>query len=461
MNIREFLFAPLFLIVIYSFAYYFRNKYVDKDDPTRKYFIKGLNLKILGAFGTYLIYFFYYGDGDTIWYYRYVWEVREFIDVWPGFGMKLLFHELFPNDAVVQAQMFRIRGGDASYSLVVRIATLISFPAFRTYLGIAFFFSTIAYIGIWLLYRVFYYHFPHLYKQLAYSVLYVPSIVFWGSGLFKDTITMGCVGWAVYNVYRIFIKPKHRITNALVLALNVFIITTIKTYIIACLIPLLLVWVVMTKRGKIGSKFVRISITPLLLAGTIGGAFVITDRIASTSDRFSLDQMEKRATDMVWWHTEVAEQYGAEGGGGSHYTLGDPLDFSPLGILKKAPLAINVTYFRPYLWETRNPIVFISAIESFMLLVFFMLCMLKFRLKFFGRIFRNPFLIFTFGFSILFGIGVGITSSNFGALVRYKIPSMAFFISTMVIVYYDEKVRKRNDQKRADETAQLAIEAAN
>ena len=39
-------------------------------------------------------------------------------------------------------------------------------------------------------------------------------------------------------------------------------------------------------------------------------------------------------------------------------------------------------------------------------------------------------------FALFFGFVVGFTSFNFGALGRYKIPSMPFFVSFLVMVSY-------------------------
>ena len=53
---------------------------------------------------------------------------------------------------------------------------------------------------------------------------------------------------------------------------------------------------------------------------------------------------------------------------GSGYTLGD-FDPTLLGMLEQAPAGINVTLFRPYLWEARKPIVMISALEVVVYLI--------------------------------------------------------------------------------------------
>lgn len=445
MGIQDFLLAPFFLTIIYAIAYFIRNRFIELDDPTRPYFITGLNLKILGAFATGLIYWYYYGDGDTIYYFRRISYLNDLIFKDFSTGVKVLFYNKKEWDYDLYYHLRRVRYYDQSYFKVVQIGTIISMISFNTYMGIALYFSFLSYLGLWLLYRVFYHFYPNLYKPLAYAVLFIPSVVFWGSGLFKDTITIGCVAWAVYNTYRIFIKPKRRVINVVLLLINIFLIASIKTYIVACLVPMLLVWIVLAFRGNIKSKFIKISVTPILILATALGGFIMTRQISSMSDTFSLDQLEQRATDMVWWHTKVKEIYGEDGGGGSFYSLGNPYDFSPTGILKKIPQAINVTFFRPYLWEAGNPVMIMSALESLALFIFFLYLILKMKLGLIRRMFENPFIIMCFGFSLLFSIGVGITSNNFGALVRYKIPAMPFFVAGLTIIYYQMKEREKEN----------------
>ena len=47
-------------------------------------------------------------------------------------------------------------------------------------------------------------------------------------------------------------------------------------------------------------------------------------------------------------------------------------------------------------------------------------------------------------FIILFSFGVGIASTNFGALVRYKIPGTFFLISSLIIIYDINEKQKNN-----------------
>jgi hypothetical protein len=44
--------------------------------------------------------------------------------------------------------------------------------------------------------------------------------------------------------------------------------------------------------------------------------------------------------------------------------------------------------------------------------------------------------MFCFSFAIFFAFSVGLTTSNFGSLVRYKIPATPFFMAALFIVRY-------------------------
>jgi hypothetical protein len=119
---------------------------------------------------------------------------------------------------------------------------------------------------------------------------------------------------------------------------------------------------------------------------------------------------------------------------GSFYTLGD-IDYSAMGLLKVAPKAINVSLFRPYIWEIRKPILLAASIEG--MVTFFLTISLVYKSGFTGflkLITSNPEVQFCLIFSIIFAFAVGFTSFNFGALARYKIPFMPFYYIALFIL---------------------------
>jgi hypothetical protein len=125
--------------------------------------------------------------------------------------------------------------------------------------------------------------------------------------------------------------------------------------------------------------------------------------------------------------------------GGSGYTLGK-FDDSPFGYIRVIPAAINVTFFRPYVWESRNAIMLLSALESFFVFIFFLMTIFRFGFyQTFTIIKKEQLITFCLIFSLTIGYFAGISTYNFGSLVRYKIPALPFFISALVIIYYTKK----------------------
>ncbi|MEL6561543.1 MAG: hypothetical protein AAFQ94_25365, partial [Bacteroidota bacterium] len=108
-----------------------------------------------------------------------------------------------------------------------------------------------------------------------------------------------------------------------------------------------------------------------------------------------------------------------------------------LGTLRLAPAAIYTSLFRPFLWEVRNIVMLLSAFENFLILLFTLLVIFKKGPRLvFATIMKDPSLQFILLFSLIFGFAVGITSYNFGTLVRYKIPLLPFYISSLIVLYH-------------------------
>jgi hypothetical protein len=77
----------------------------------------------------------------------------------------------------------------------------------------------------------------------------------------------------------------------------------------------------------------------------------------------------------------------------------------------------------------------LSAIENTVLLLFVLYTLIRIGpFKFLKLTVSDPFLAYCLFFSLFFAFGVGIAGTNFGALVRYKIPLMPFFFSLIYII---------------------------
>ncbi|MDZ4844314.1 MAG: hypothetical protein SH857_02065 [Chitinophagales bacterium] len=440
---KDFYLAPLFLMMIYGVAFLIRNKYY-ADSPLKKYFIPGLSVKLIGAFFSGLIYWYYYGGGDTIHYFMRTKSVYDNVYKHNIFiFMRVIFADTSVWNSDISYIIKSVRGWDSSMFMVLRFSFFLSMFTFCSYLGIAFMFAALSFSGIWKLFTTFADINPALTKEFATACLFIPSVFFWGSGLFKDTIAIGFVGWFTASIYKVFIKREKILPNLITMAFSFFILYTIKAYIIMAFLPSLLFWIFFKYRENIKNDFIRKMATPLIIVVSFGGAYLAITQMGGEGGYWSADQMTTRAKDMQWWHAEVKKIAG-DSGGGSFYSIGTG-DFSLGNIIMSFPLAVNVTFFRPYLWEARNPVMILAAVESLVLFLFTLKLVFNVGLPAISRIsILNPEVFFCLLFAIIFAFAVGFSSFNFGALVRYKIPCIPFFLMALYMIRYHATPLKNN-----------------
>jgi len=437
MGPRDLIITPLFVVLIYFTAYFAR--YFVADRRTRRYFLPGLSLKILGAISLGLIYQYYYEGGDTFAYFnlgsRYVWEA--FQDS-PVNALKLIFArgEYLPETWEYASKI--IFYDDLPSYFVVRIAGFFDILTFHTYSATACLFAVVSFSGLWAMYSAFYRMFPRLHLELAIAVFFIPSVFFWGSGILKDSITLGALGWATFSFYSLFIRGKKIVLNLILLILSFLTIYAIKIYILLCFIPALLIWLYVHYMARVKNLVLKAMVLPVTALILTGSGYFAVKKIGEENRRYNLGQLSQTAEATARWLTYVSAREE-----GSAYSLGD-FDYSTAGILEKAVPAIWVTLFRPYIWEVKNPVMALSALENLSLFIFFLFtAFVAVRRGRLNKIFKQPVIAFCFFFTITFSFAVGISTYNFGSLVRYKIPMMPFFlIGLFLLLHYSKRLRK-------------------
>jgi hypothetical protein len=102
-------------------------------------------------------------------------------------------------------------------------------------------------------------------------------------------------------------------------------------------------------------------------------------------------------------------------------------------MLSKFPAAVVVSLFRPFVWEAKNVMALLSALEALVFLFFTVMVIIRHKAKLVSIVSKDPTLTFCLVFSVIFAFAVGISSYNFGALSRYKIPCLPFYAAFLII----------------------------
>lgn len=440
LELRDLIVTPIILFIVYAVAFIIR-PYVT-DEVNRKYFIPALTIRIIGAIAVGFIYQFYYKGGDTFAFHshgsRHIWEA--FMES-PTDGIALLTAdgEYEPSTWKTAKKIWYWR--DPNSLFVIKIATIFDLLTFSTYSATAVLFAVFAFTGAWMLFKTFYYKFPEFHRWIAFSVLFIPTVVCWGSGIFKDSITLACLGIGCYAFDTLFIRHQFKITSILMLFLTFWIIFSIKKYILLTFLPALLLWGFSKNITFINSTVLRILITPIIGFFAILLIYYSVPAVSENDKRYNISTLAQTAKVTAY---DIRYGWGARTGEGSGYSLGE-LDGSWESMLRLAPQAINVSLFRPYLWEVKNPLMLLSAVEALLIFGCCIFVCFKVRLKLF-RLLLQPDILFCLVFSFVFAFAVGISSYNFGTLSRYKIPLMPFFMLGLGLIYHYWK----NERKVAE-----------
>ncbi len=429
--LQDFIFGPIFIAISYSIVKNIADKYY-KGTVNHTYLMYAYYVKIASTILFTLIFAFYYKGGDTFAYQINVLQLRDLLPNDLAATYNIMFRpKSFEAQYVIRDYM--LSGGtymtDNSTRLVIVFGFFVSFLCFNSFLFLSLVCSMLALIGCWKLYRAFSELYPHLHKEMAISCLFIPSVCFWSSGFLKDPICLGALGLFTYASYDLFIKRRAVVANILIIIFMVYVIMNIKVYIILAYFPAVVFWIFSRYRYTIKSNFIRVVIGPLLVVIGVGLAVFVLLQIGQAAKRYSFESMMRTAQDTQNWLV-----YSSKMQGGSFYTLGN-IDYSVAGMIKIFPKAVNVSLFRPYIWEARKPILIIASIEG--MVTFFFTIRLLFKaglFNFFKLIIANPEVQFCLIFSIIFAFAVGFTSFNFGALARYKIPFMPFYYIALFIL---------------------------
>ena len=467
-----------FMVMLLVLWFYRQNKSADYY----RFFLGGFIIKVFGSVAFTLIYVYYYKFGDSFEYYKGALALNSaFSNAIPDYIDLLLSESSHDFSSHLTQYTNSLEYADTPEEwFMVKLLSPISFLAFQSYLVINLFMGLISFWGTWKLFRVFADILPDRQNIAFISAFLIPSVVFWGSGIMKDTITLAGVNYLIYALYFALIKGKPKLIFLLAAPVWFIITFKLKSYITLALLPGIILTFYYHLRSKISSDFLKLVSGPILFSGLLVISFYSLQTLSESSQKYSAKQLEWKVKGFHSWHTDV---------GGSSYNLGD-VDYTLTGVISKAPAAMNVTFFRPYLWEARNPVVFLGAVESLIILVLFAIALYQLFQSLLKKLHQQPFLLgllflaivlaiisiilpadiniwIRFGLSVplvlilfngllkrlneqpllkgmlifvlIFGFAIGFTSYNFGALGRYKIPILSLFTFTLLYMVFKKK----------------------
>lgn len=443
-------FGWLLIFSIIAFFVYQKNS----SKPEFRYYLLHFYFKILLGLGFGLIYILYYErHGDTVFYWDGTMKLNALLFDNP----EAYFHELLntPSESIVPRYFHNVGYPphwiyrESNSWFVCKVANFFAFFTFGSYLTLNLFFSV---ISSWFAWRFFRYINKILdieTRYLAIACLFVPSVAFWCSGLIKDTIALA----AIFSLVMCFFKLMRKEYKSLfVIILQIFIASyflySIRPFLIlATYIPLFIILVFKWNQHQ-----------PFIIKYFSRGFGIAVAVIALALYLRSETVLGEYSANAVFETAEVIQKdlMNNEGYTGKRYDLGLQ-EFTAVNLIKAIPAAINVSLFRPYLWEADSAFMVLNGLENLIILYLTLRIIWTGRKDgTFKRILRNDIFLFSLLFIILLGFFVGLTSGLFGTLVRLKTPIMPFFIILVCYKFIDPNKSSFNKDSAESDLDQVS-----
>lgn len=430
----EFFLLPFYLIAILFLGFRVVKRYNYKG-IIRTMFYAGLVAKLLGSIAFALMQQYIAGGGDSFIYFSVGLDIhRGVISDFPS-GLRLFFIPAQDFGQYYEANFTN----ELNYGYVsamrnlftARISSVFSIFGLRGYLLTSLFFGLTAFTGMWRMFLLFIKLYPSLIKEIALCFLFMPSVIFWGSGVLKDSICLGALGWLFTSFYYFFIAGRRTRQHVLIMLISFYCLFNIKDYIAASMLMVFIVWIVIRILSTKKKSFVIGFVTLITLTVLVSIPAIIS---------FANENLMQGFSDFINESQRLYEMFGSEKALMTNINITNPTigEFA-----KNIPAALSNCLYRPFIWEASNIGMLLAGFENLYFLFFSVwLFFVRGPVKIIKRIFSSQVVAVNFVFTLIFAILIGFTCFNFGTIVRYRLPCIPFFVFTLVLLYKDKVIAK-------------------
>lgn len=392
----------ILILLVFWFYLWYRNSFVQAH---KMFFWTGVAYKLLMVLLFGVIYWYWYGNGDAIFYYQIGLKITAKAKELPMEYLKfLLYQDHFWQQELDLPFQYLPRG-----AIFLKIISFIMLISFNSYWLSSLTLALFAFHGCWYLFQTIYLINQNWKIPALSAFIFFPSLVFWSAGLLKESLVIGFLGFGTGAFIRMVHQKQYSLKLLILLVLSLLAILIFKYYLAAVLIPCMIILTLY----ELIKPFRRKILIPVFFSG------LILFFIPLINPNLQLSSL----TEVVYNNYQLFHQKG-----GDNLIIFKQLSPDWQGLLNSIPKALFSGLFRPFFWEVKGFLPVIAGIESFILMILSLASLVLFTLK---RSVNNNFLpysiviVFT---SIIFSSFLTLAAPQFGALVRYRIIFWPFLL---------------------------------
>jgi hypothetical protein len=333
----------------------------------------------------------YYGGDDTWMYHYQSLEETIFLKNDPLHFL----HSLIDPTAYTR-YMMTTWWQELEYASLIKLLAVLNVFSGGAYYVNAVLFSMLTFWGAYFYIRLLATIFPGREKLMVLVFFFFVPLIFWTSGIRKDGLILLSTGLFFYS-FHLFLEKKN--WKMLVVALVAISgVALNRNFVALSLVPAALAWMIsIYGRIKPLRSFIfvyTVSLVIFFVSAVAGPVNIPAKFVQRQADFMALR-------------------------GGSFVEL-DQLEDHPLSFIKLLPQALNHVFLRPYPGESEGALYIFSAVETWFVLLVFLLFLL-FPLPLLKRNLSRAVVLALVFFSLSNYLFIGYTIPFLGAIVRYRI----------------------------------------
>lgn len=345
----------------------------------------------------------------------------------------------------------------------------------------------ISFIGLWFIFATLVPYFPKKSSLIFAAVFLIPSVLFWGSGILKESLVLFTTGLFLYVFIRLVVHKTQKILNLIILIICTGLFYLNKSYLLFFLLPCLISFAI-NERKKITrpaltylltftvSISVTILFSPLVNNKSFmeifsqkqrdfiniskGGVFIQNNQYFVRLDPDKKQYLDtlgnnlykiKTGSSYMYWKNEnlddtLRTNYSTDT---MTYQLvwdlplaGSRIEIPRLqpsfsSLILNSPMALFTGLFKPSAFSAHSLLERIGGIENLFLLI-----IIGLSLYWSGNTLHKNWLWFCIFLCLGLFTLIGFTTPIAGAIVRYKVPALPFLLMIAVNIFNERKLPK-------------------
>jgi hypothetical protein len=375
----------------------------------RVFYWPALIVKLASGILVGVLYTYYYSVGDTFGFFQDAMSLTKLART--DFLTYLKFLWNGDESFVVWSDLILVQPRSLFF---VKFISFFSLITFDNYWLISLYFSFISFAAAWLLVTAIAKLFPENALAAVIAFLFFPSVVFWGSGIIKESAALACLTFLSFIFVRKWKNQDVSIIQWLMAIWALWILWNLKYYYAAVFVPVVVT--AYSIHAFVGPRLKLQRARSEIIAWVM--MFVVLLFVVS---QLHPNFDPQRFLDVVALNYEAFEMISAP----DDMIHFHDLKATPASMIINAPLALLSGLFRPFLWEAGNILQLFLAIENAALVI-----LLVTSLPALSTVRRSPDRLLILSLIIyifLLCVFVTLSTPNFGTLARYRVGYVPFF----------------------------------